>query len=289
MRYYTYFPGCSAEATAYALGLSTLTATKALDIDLIELEDWTCCGSTPYSGIDEVEAACVAARNLALAEKTGLDLATPCNACYITLNKANSSLKEHPGLKARVDEALAAAKLEYRGGVRVRHVVEVLFNDITPEVVASRVKRSLSGLKVAPYYGCQLTRPGFGFDDPEFPNSLDRLIASLGAEAVPFPLKARCCGGSLIISEEDMALGLIRKLLESASENGAQCIATICPLCQTNLDAYQSRVNSKFKTNFGLPILFLTQLMGVSFGLEPKSLGLEKNIVSPKRLLAPYL
>jgi len=289
VRYYAYFPGCSAEATASALGLSTQAVAKALDIELIELEDWNCCGSTPYSGIDEVEATCIAARDLALAEKTGLDLVSPCNNCYITLNKADSFLKEYPQLKERVGEALAAANLKYEGGVRVRHLVEVLFNDITPGVIASRVKRSLDGLKVAPYYGCQLTRPGFGFDDPEFPKSLDSLIESLGAEAVPFALKARCCGGAFIISEEDMALELIRKLLDNALENGAQCMITPCPLCQTNLDVYQGKVNSKFKTKFNLPILFPSQLMGVAFGLAPRSLGLGKNAVSPNKVLASYL
>jgi heterodisulfide reductase subunit B len=289
MRYYAYFPGCSAEATAAALGLSAVAVAKALDVDLIELEDWNCCGSSPYGGVDEIEATCVAARNLALAEKAGLDLVTPCSSCYITLNRANSHIKEHPKTKAIVKEALAAANLEYRGTVKVRHVVEVLLNDITPNAIASKVKKKLGGLKVAPYYGCQIVRPGYGFDDKEFPVSLDRLTESLGAEVVPFALKARCCGGSLIISEEDRALGLINKLLSNVSENGAQCIVTDCPLCQINLDAYQGKVNSKFRKEFNFPILFLTQLMGVSLGLEPKSLGLEKNIVSPSKVLASYL
>lgn len=289
MRYYTYFPGCSTEATAIALGLSTTAVAKALDIDLIELEDWNCCGSSPYGGVDEIEATCVSARNLALAEKRGLDLVTPCSSCYVTLNKANSHIKEHPKTKAIVKEALAAANLEYRGTVKVRHLLEVLFADITPEVIATKVKRNLSGLKVAPYYGCQLVRPGYGFDSAEFPKSLDRLTESLGAEVVPFPLKARCCGGSLILSEEGRALGLINKLLGNALENGAQCIVTDCPLCQINLDAYQGKVNSKFNREFNFPVLFFSQLMGISLGLEPKSLGLEKNIVTPSKVLASYL
>ncbi|MGB2855165.1 MAG: heterodisulfide reductase-related iron-sulfur binding cluster, partial [Dehalococcoidia bacterium] len=144
-------------------------------------------------------------------------------------------------------------------------------------------------LKVAPYYGCQVVRPGPSFDDPESPQSLDRLIECLGAEATPFPLKARCCGGSLIISEEDLALGLIRKLLDSASSNGAECIATVCPLCQTNLDVYQGRVNKKFKTSFKLPVLFFTQLMGLALGIDGKTLGLEKCIVSADKVLAKYV
>jgi len=285
VRYYTYYPGCSAEATAVGLGLSVEAIAKPLDMELIELEGWTCCGSTPYGSLDELESIVVAARNLALAEKTGLDLVTPCSSCFITLYQADIKLKDHPQLMAQINEALAVANLEYHGSVRVRHLTEVLVNDITPEVITTKVKRPLNGLKVAPYYGCQLVRPDYGFDDPEFPQSLDRLVECLGAKAVPFPLKNRCCGGSLIISEEDLALGLIRKLLDNAVENGAQCIVTPCPLCQTNLDAYQSRVNSKFKTHYNVPVLFVTQLIGLALGIAPAPLGLNTNIVSPSEVL----
>ncbi|MFC2003057.1 CoB--CoM heterodisulfide reductase iron-sulfur subunit B family protein [Chloroflexota bacterium] len=285
MKYYSYYPGCSSEATAIGLELSNQAIAKPLDIELIEVEDWNCCGSTPYGSLDKPESVLVAARNLALVEKTGLDLVTPCSSCFLTLYGANLQLRENPRLMERVNEALAVANLEYHGQVRVRHLTEVLVNDITPEAISTKVKRSLNGLKVAPYYGCQLVRPDYGFDAPESPQSLDRLVASLGAEVVPFPLKNRCCGGSLIISEENLALGLIRKLLENATENGAECITTPCPLCQINLDAYQGRVNSKFKTNFNLPVLFVTQLIGLALGIEPKSLGLNTNIVSPSRVL----
>ena len=285
MKYYCYFPGCSAEATAIGLGLSAQAIAKPLDIELVELEDWTCCGSTPYGSLDKLESILVAARNLALAEKTGLDLVTPCPSCFVTFYQANLYLKEHPQLAAQVNEALAVANLAYHGNVRVRHLMDVLFHDVTPEVIASKVQRGLNGLKVAPYYGCQMVRPDYGFDDPESPYSLDRLVESLGAEAVPFPLKNRCCGGALVISEPDLALDLMRKLLDNAQENGAECITTPCPLCQMNLDAYQGSVNSKFKTDYNLPILFVTQLIGLALGIEPKSLGLNTNIVSSGRLL----
>ena len=285
MKYYTYFPGCAAEATATGLGLSARAIAKPLDMELIELESWTCCGSTPYGSLDELESIVVAARNLALAEKTRLDLVTPCSSCYVTLNRANLQLQSHPHLMAQVNEALAVINLEYRGNLRIRHLTEVLVNDITPEFIATKVRQDLNGLKVAPYYGCQLVRPDYGFDDPESPQSLDRLVECLGAEAIPFPLKNRCCGGALIIPEEGATLGLIRKLLDNALENGAQCIATPCPLCQTNLDAYQSQVNSRFKTHYNLPVLFITQLIGLALGIDPESLGLNTNIVSPSEVL----
>lgn len=287
MKYYTYFPGCSSsDGGAKAYGSSALAVAKALDMELIELEDWNCCGSTPYTSTEELASFCASARNLALAEGRGLDLVTPCSSCYVILSRTNSSLKEYPELRAKVDDALAAGGLEYHGTVRVRHLLDVFVNDIGLDEVASRVKTDLGGLKVAPYYGCQVVRPGPSFDHPEAPQSLDHLIQSLGAEATPFPLKARCCGGSLIISEEDLALNLIHKLLESASSNGAEVVITVCPLCQTNLDVYQDRVNKRFKTSFSLPVLFFTQLMGLAFGLEGEALGLEKCIVSAEKVLA---
>ena len=290
MKYYTYFPGCSSsEGGAKAYGWSAQAVSKILDMELIELDDWNCCGSTPYSSVDELASFCLSARNLALAEKRGLDLVTPCSACYVILNRTNSYLKEYSQVKAKVDEALAAGELEYHGTVRARHLLDVFVNDIGYDEIKSKVKRNLGGLKVAPYYGCQVVRPRPSFDHPEFPQSLDKLMASLGGEPVPFPLKSRCCGGSLIISEEALALDLIGKLLDSALSNGAECLVTVCPLCQTNLDAYQSRVNKKFKTNFNLPILFFTQLMGVAFGLSDDDLGLKTNIVPAESVLAKYL
>jgi heterodisulfide reductase subunit B len=218
-----------------------------------------------------------------------LDMVTPCSACYVIFNRTNTYLNGYPKFKARVNEALAAGGLKYDGTLKVRHLLDVLTTDVGYDAIAERVKKPLGELKVAPYYGCQVVRPDFGFDNTESPESLDKLVASLGAEPTPFPLKARCCGGSLIISEEDVALGLIRKLLESATNNGAECLVTVCPLCQTNLDAYQSRVNKKFKTNYQLPIMFFTQLMGIAFGLSEEDLGLKTNIVPVKKAMAKYI
>jgi heterodisulfide reductase subunit B len=285
MKQYSYFPGCSAESTGLGLGVSTHAIAAPLDIELKEIEDWNCCGSTPYGSLDEEGAIVVAARNLALAEKAGLDIITPCSSCHVTLEKANQYLKEHPAALAKVNKALAVANLNYRGSLRVRHVVDVLFNDVTPEYIAGKVTNKLEGLKVAPYYGCQLVRPQLGLDDTELPATLDRLVNCTGATAVDFPLKAKCCGGSLMLSEEDKVLGLTYKLLESAAASGAECLVTPCPLCQTNLDAYQSRVNSKFKARFNIPILYITQLIGLSLGIKPEKLGLGSNIVSPRNVI----
>ena len=289
MKRYTYFPGCSAsEGGAKAYNWSTLAVSKILDIDLVELDDWNCCGSTPSGSVDELGSFCLAARDLALAEKNGLDMVTPCSACYVIFNRTNTYLKEYPHLKGKVDQSLAAGDLKYNNTVKVRHTLDIMTTDIGYDAIKSKVKKPLEGLKIAPYYGCQMVRPGFGFDHPENPQSLDKLIASLGGEPTPFPLKTRCCGGSLIISEEAIALDLTRKILESASSNGAACLVTVCPLCQTNLDAYQSRVNKKYKTNYKLPVLFFTQLMGIAFGLGDKELGLKNSIVSAEKVLSKY-
>jgi len=299
--YYSYFPGCSSSGgTAVGYGRSVQAISASLGLGLVELDDWNCCGSTPYGSTDELESLCIAARNLALAEKakftvineegmpeekTGLDLVTPCSSCHTTLSRVNSYLSQYPDLKRNVDECLTAAGLEYKGRVRVRHLFEVIYNDVGLDFVKSKVVSPLNGLKVAAYYGCQLTRPEPGFDNPRNPQSLDNLVTSLGGESVPFPLKDRCCGGSLVIPEMDLTLGLLQQLLESAASNGAQCFVTVCPLCQTNLDAYQRMVNSKFKTNYNLPILFFSQLIGLALAIAPEYLGLNTNIVSPNEAL----
>jgi heterodisulfide reductase subunit B2 len=290
LKYYSYYPGCCMSSTGYAkaYGVSTESVNKVLDIEFVEVEDWNCCGSTPYSSLDELTSLCLTARNLAIAEKRGLDLVAPCSSCYVFLSRTNIYMKQYPAIKAKIDEALAAGGLEYHGTVRVRKVLDVYTTDIGFDTIKSKVKKPLTGLKVAPYYGCQEVRPRLGFDDPENPQSMDKLIASLGAEPVPFPLKSQCCGSSLIISEEKAALELIQKLLESALSNGAECMVTGCPLCQMNLDAYQSRVNKMFKTNYHLPILFFTQLMGVAYGFEEKDLGLRSIIVPADKVLVKY-
>ncbi|NLL90367.1 MAG: disulfide reductase [Dehalococcoidales bacterium] len=289
MKSYTYFPGCSSEATAVGLDISTRAIAEVLGMELKELEDWNCCGSTPYGSLDETESIVIAARNLALAEKTGLDLVTPCSSCFVTLNKARIHMMEKPQLKEKVNAALSAANLEYKGTVKVRLLIEALMSDITTKQISGKVKKPLKGLKVAPYTGCQEVRPRFGFDHPENPVALDDIVTAVGADVVPYPSKCKCCGGSAVIAEEGLTLELMYRLLDDAAKNGAECIVTPCPLCQMNLDAYQGKVNAKYNTKFNLPVLFVTQLIGVAVGLKADQLGLKKNIVSPNKVLAKYL
>jgi heterodisulfide reductase subunit B len=289
VKQYLYFPGCSLKSTAVAYDLSVRAISASLGIELIELEDWNCCGTTAYGSIERLESICVPCRNLALAERTGLDLVTPCTACFRTFERVNSHLRLYPFLKPKVDRILGAAGLEYQGKVRVRHLVEILLNDVGVEAIAPKVVNPLHGLRVALYYGCLLVRPRVAFDDPENPQSLDGLLGSLETEVVPFPAKGRCCGGALLISNVDLALGLIQRILESAESNGAECIVTVCPLCQLSLDAYQGMVNSRFGTRYKIPVVFLSQLLGTALGIEPKELGFERGIVSPEKVLAHHL
>jgi heterodisulfide reductase subunit B len=288
---YPYYPGCalSPEGFGKAFDWSTKGVNKVLDLEFKEIPDWNCCGSVPYDTLHEQASFAICARNLALAEQMGGDVVAPCSSCYVFLSRTNQYLREYPKVKAEVDEALAAGSLAYHGKVKVRKVLDVYVNDIGYEAIASKVKKPLTDLKVACYYGCQEVRPIFGPDHPENPKYMDKLVKALGATAVNFPLKSRCCGGSLIISEEDASLELIKKLLESAISNGAMVMVTGCPLCQLNVDAYQSMVNRKYKTDYHLPVLFFTQLMGVAFGLDEKELGLKTSIVPVKKVLAKYI
>jgi len=282
---YSYFPGCSLEVTAKSYDASVRAACQVLDVELDEVEDWNCCGATSYISIRELVSFGISARNLAIAEKKGKDLVTVCPACYTVLNKANIYMREKEDIKRTIDEALAVANLKYDGTVKVRHLLDVLVNDVGIERIKAKTVRKLDGLRIAPYYGCQISRPHGTFDDPEFPITMDNLFSSVGAEVVNFPLKAKCCGGMLVTTQPDESLKLIKDLLSCAQDNGAQLIVTACPLCEINLEAYQGKVNKEFKTNFSIPAIYFTQLLGVAFGLPKENLMIGKELVSSEKVL----
>lgn len=286
---FSYYPGCALKGINKAYDKSARLVSKTLSIDLTELNDWNCCGASAYMSIQELRAHLLSARNLVLAEKEKKDLVVVCPACLTTLTKSNRYMAEDPRLRRTIASALKAANLQYLGTVRVRHLLEVIVNDIGEQEVRSKVATPLSGLKVAPYYGCQFTRPFGEFDDKEFPVMLDTLLTWLGAEPVNFPLKAKCCGGMLMTTNEAVGLGLVRSLLDCAAQNGAECIGTICPLCHMTLEAYQGNINKKFATNFHLPTLYFTQLIGLAFGFSRKELGINEELVSSRAVLQKRL
>lgn len=278
---YAYYPGCSLEANAAAYDISVRAVADLLGIELVEIDDWNCCGATEYFTQDELTACSVIARNLALVDPQLDQVVAPCAACYLNLKKADKLMGEDADLDEKVNQCLAAGNLHYDAGrVRVRHLLDLIYSDIGEEAIRDKVVRALSGLRVACYYGCQIVRPYNGFDNPEHPTKMDELFTWLGAEVVDYPVKAHCCGGHMTQISEPQAFELIRRLLHSAEEYKADVIACMCPMCQLNLDAYQARVNSYFNTNFRLPIIFFTQMLGIALGIEPRKLGFGKEIVS---------
>lgn len=294
MTTYGYYPGCSLEKNASAYHHSALAVSQALRFQLDELDDWNCCGATEYIAIEKIPAYTLVSRNLAIASQRqtngiGNQLIAPCSACFLNLSKADEYLGRTPDLLGKVNDCLGEGNLSYEpGSVRVRHLLDVIVNDIGYEQVEKRVKRPLYNLRVAPYYGCLIVRPRFQgvFDDFEYPQTLDKLLRSLSAEVVDYPVKAHCCGGHMTQISEKVALDLIRRLLKNAADYEADMIVTLCPMCQLNLDAYQDAVNREFGTNYQLPILYFTQLMGLAFGMPAGALGFGKEIVDADPALA---
>jgi heterodisulfide reductase subunit B len=292
MTQYGYYPGCSLERNASAYHDSIMSIAPLLDLELVEVDDWNCCGATEYIAIDLLPAYALIARNLALAadqSKNGSQLVAPCSACYLNLSKADNYLRRSPEMARKINTALAAGNLHYNPGtVRVRHLLEILVEDVGYEHIAAHVSQPLTGLKVAPYYGCLVVRPSFdtSFDDPEYPTSMDRLLGVLGADVVDFPAKAHCCGGHMTQISEPVALEMIRCLLKNASEQEADIIATLCPMCQLNLDAYQDAVNRHFGTHYELPVLYFTQLMGLAFGKSLEEVGIGREIIDARPALS---
>jgi heterodisulfide reductase subunit B len=213
----------------------------------------------------------------------------PCSMCFLNLTKADHYLADDAELEKNVNLALGAGKLHYTpGSVKTRHLLEIIIEDVGLEAISAKVTKPLSGLKVAPYYGCLITRPGYlsKFDDYEYPMSLDRLMKGLGATVVDYPMKAHCCGGHMTQISQSTGLELIRQLLQNAAEYEADVIVTLCPMCQLNLDAYQADVNRFFQTKYHIPVLYFTQMMGLAFGLSASELGIGKELVDARPALA---
>ena len=286
MKRYAYFPGCSAETVSAAYHLSTVETGAKLGVQFEEIEDWNCCGATPYTNVDELLASTLCARNLAIAERTGLDVVAPCNACFKNLYHANRHLRSDADLAEHINFALEADDLHYAGTGNVHHLIHVFVRDVGLPAIKQKVTHPLKDLKVAAYYGCQLVRPDRedGFD-PAGPRYFEDLVAALGAKPVAFAQRLRCCGASLMIGHRRAALGMVRELLRGAVQAGADVIATACPLCQLNLECYQKDLNREYGTTYEIPVLYFTQLMGLAMGISAKKLGLGTELVKPTKVL----
>jgi heterodisulfide reductase subunit B len=269
-----------------------MAIAEPLGMEYQEVNDWNCCGAVEFIAVDKMQAYALTARNLALAEQqlsNGENMVAPCSACFLNLSKCDAYLTASPSLANKVNQALGAGGMHYTPGkVHTRHLLDVIVNDVGYDAIKEKVKKPLYGLRVAPYYGCLIVRPGFldKFDDPEYPTSLDKLSRSLGATVVDFPMKAHCCGGHMTQISDEIALNMINHLLRNAADYEADVIVTICPMCQLNLDAYQKDVNRVLGTNYNIPILYFTQLIGLALGLSADELGFGKEIVDAAPALA---
>ncbi|MCI0475633.1 MAG: CoB--CoM heterodisulfide reductase iron-sulfur subunit B family protein [Anaerolineales bacterium] len=290
---YSVFPGCSLEkgAIGYPYWQSMEVVLKPLGVELVEVDDWNCCGATEYIALNRMAAYALIARTLALAAKTdGLrEMVAPCSACYLNLSKADTYLTQDMTLAEKVNIALEAGGLHYKpGSVKTRHLLDVIVNDIGYKTIEDQVTKPLAGLRIAPYYGCLIGRPAFygQVDDPEYPVTLDKLMRTLGAEVVDYPMKAHCCGGHMTQISEASAFDMIRRLVKGAADYKADLIVTVCPMCQMNLDGFQGAMNRYFKTDYHIPVLYFTQMMGLAFGESARTLGIGSEIVNARPALA---
>ncbi|MFC2055429.1 CoB--CoM heterodisulfide reductase iron-sulfur subunit B family protein [Chloroflexota bacterium] len=280
MKQYAYYPGCSLESLAKSYHTSSTEAARELGVELKEIEDWNCCGATAYFHVDELLAYTLVARNLALAEKENLDFVAPCSGCYKNAYFTNVYLQQDPDLAEHINFALEEDNLHISGPINVRHLIEVFVEDVGFEEIKKRVSRPLKDLRVAPYYGCQLVRPKKDSEDVENPQFFEDLLSAIGADPVDYGSKTHCCGSSLIITNREAALDMVYKLLQDAANRDADVIATICPLCNVNLELYQKQVNREYGTDFSMPVMYFTQLLGLALGVESGGLGIGKEFVS---------
>jgi heterodisulfide reductase subunit B len=275
---YIYYSGCSLEGTALEYNVSTRATMQALGAELMDLEDWTCCGASAAEARSALLSMVLGARNLALGEGMDAqgDFLIPCSACYLNLKRVAQRVQDEEGLLDKINEALKEEGLQYKGKARVRHLLDVISKDFDPLKIGRLVKHDLTGLKVAPYYGCQCLRPYPAFDDSEQPQTMEPVIKALGAEIHPWGVGAKCCGAALMTTKKDVALELTGGILKAAK--GADCIVTVCPMCQMNLEAYQDAVSKAQGEDLRISILYLPQLMGLAFGLSEKELGMNLNL-----------
>jgi len=279
---YTYFPGCCMHGFARHCQDSLYAVFNTLGLELRELKDWNCCGATTYISIDELQAMTLAARNLALAEQAGSEVIAPCNACFMVLKKTQDHLARYPELRSKIEPALKKVGLDYAGKVQIRHPLEILLRDVGAKALKEKVKRPLTGWKVAPYYGCLLVRP-YALPDGFTLEKFDAFIPALGATLVDFELKAHCCGGSVTGTIEQVGHRLAFIILQQAKRCQADALVTVCPLCQLNLEAHQGKISRRYGEDVSIPIPYFTQLIGLALGLPEKALGLEKLLVPLRR------
>ena len=274
---YAYYPGCSLGSTAKEYDLSLRAVCDRLDIELEEIEDWSCCGASSGHSTDRLLSVALPARNLALARGMDADIAVACPACYLRLKGASHEMREDVQLRQEVEEMVGSP---CQSDHDVKHVLDIMCNSVGLAEVEGQVTRPLKGLKLVAYYGCYLVRPQrlTGFDDAEDPRSMDTLLQALGADVLDWSGKVDCCGGGLSLVKKDIVARLVGGLVESAQQVGADAIVTACPLCQANLDTRQK----------ALPAFYFTELMGLAMGVPDTKSWLKRHIINPVPALARH-
>jgi succinate dehydrogenase / fumarate reductase, cytochrome b subunit len=294
VKHVAYYTGCLATLSAKELDTSTRALAPKLGLELETLESVTCCGAGDIHEAEPDYYLHLNARILAYAEQTGADtLMTVCNVCTLNLRQANFMVQNDDALRARINVNLEAAGVPpYSGAVEVRHFLWMIAEGEGYELLQQAAHKGLKGLRVAPFYGCQILRPSklLGFEDPDRPWSLEAIIEACGGEAVDYPAKIKCCGFPIIQAREETALAELVQPIEQALERGADAMVTPCPLCHLSLDAWQSKLNDARKRERleplpPIPILHLSQLIGVAAGLEDSELKFRRHVVSVKPVL----
>lgn len=280
-----YYPGCTLYSSAKEYNLSTKAVFSTFDIDLKELEDWNCCGAVEASSVNPLLAISLSARNVAIAAKDYTEVVVPCPACLSNLLKVKDEIHSHPEMRSRLENIIDQKIPE--DNLKIRHPLDIIINDIGLDKIKERIKKSLSGLKIVAYYGCLLLRPSRikQFDNPENPKSLAELATAVGAEYLDFPYRTKCCGGTLLLPNENLTTQMTKNILVSAKDVGAECIVTVCPMCQMALETLYTKVESLVNIKLNMAVIYFTQLIGLAFGLEPNKLGLHKNLLPLKKLV----
>lgn len=281
------YPGCAAKGACPELYQSTIAVCERLDIQVDELVDAACCGAGVISESDPDLALAINARTFAQAEAKGLNILTICGTCQGVMSAANKQLRSEPGLLDRINGILKSEKIEYKGTIEIKHLLWIIVGELGLDRLKKEIRNPLHDLRIAPFYGCYILRPSdtLGFDDPENPVSLERLIGAIGGQVTEYEGRVKCCGFPLVLENEEIAVSMVAKHEKEAKDNGADCMVTPCPLCHMNLDIYQDRAEKKLGEKLDLPTLHLPQLIGLAMGISSKKLGLGRHLVSTKGVL----
>lgn len=273
-----YYPGCSLEGSAIEYGVSTARTAEKLGFELVEIDDWSCCGATSGHNTDKLLSVALPARNLAIAEQTGLDILAPCAACYNRFRNAENAVRSDSEMKTRVEQVIG---MEYQAANETYSILNYLTDQVGLDKIAAKVTKPLKGMKAACYYGCLLVRPQghTGFDDTEYPQSMDKIVKALGAQVVEWSHKTECCGAALGTSKPEVGQRMIAAVLRNAREAGAECIVTACPLCMMNLDMRQPGAEKATQEKFGLPVYYVTELLAIACGDSPEQVQVNKHFV----------